>query len=95
WQQKLSNGSYESRCGVAHGISSDAGAGKYSPITKQLLPLLDEWWVSQLALRKAWQRVNAAVDDVPTHQKAQYYLYHFHFYALRGVKDGLAVLTKY
>ncbi|KAJ6567310.1 hypothetical protein DFH09DRAFT_983916 [Mycena vulgaris] len=95
WQRRLANGDYDSRSGVVHGISSDVGAGKYSPVTKQLRPLLKEWWRLQDDLRADWQTVIAAVDDVPTHQEAQYYLHYFHLYALRGVKDGLTVLTKY
>ena len=67
--------------------------GEYSSIVRCFLPVLFDWWVRVQFRDRAW--VNEVVTSAPKDAGAEYYLPHFHRFALEGVLGALQVLAKH
>lgn len=68
----------------------------YSPIVRELAPLLSDWRNALNNLDRDWGKdVVKVKTTVPKSQHPDLYLYYFHLYALRGVRDFLRIVDKH
>ena len=66
---------------------------KHSDITLCFRPMLIEWWKSVRDRFVVWSE--EVIVDNPENADGEYYLPHFHRFALQGVVDVLQVLAKH
>jgi hypothetical protein len=66
---------------------------KHSNITQRFRPMLVEWWKSMRDRFVVWSE--EVIGDEPENPDGEYYLPHFHRFALQGVFDVLQVLAKH
>ncbi|KAJ3515946.1 hypothetical protein NLJ89_g1437 [Agrocybe chaxingu] len=66
---------------------------QHSLILQQWSPVLDTWFQSLDRLQRDWQNtVDPSYAEKPGISPGEYYLPHFHYFALRGVADFLAMI---
>ncbi|KAJ7666541.1 hypothetical protein B0H17DRAFT_1336278 [Mycena rosella] len=94
WRRRLHTGDYLAKSGLLNEMEMGLEDNEHSVIFRELFPLLEEWWPAQLALRKEWRAVTRQVPPSPS-ERAPFYLHHFHLYAMRGVRDVLALVERH
>ena len=67
--------------------------GKYSDITHRFRPILLEWWRTVRDRQSLWTEL--VLNDEPDDANGEYYLPHFHRFAVEGVVDVLKLLAKH
>ncbi|KAJ6543880.1 hypothetical protein B0H19DRAFT_956069, partial [Mycena capillaripes] len=76
-------------------LAADLEEG-YGLAATQLFPVLRLWWVKLLSLRMDWvSRVTSQVRKQPPDEVANFYLHHFHLFALRGVQEFLELVEEH
>ncbi|KAJ3502472.1 hypothetical protein NLJ89_g8873 [Agrocybe chaxingu] len=66
---------------------------QHSPILQQWSPVLKAWFQSLDRLEDDWRNtVDPSYDVKPGNSPGEYYLPHFHYFALRGVADFLEMI---
>jgi hypothetical protein len=66
-----------------------------SLVGAQVFPLLKLWWQKQVALAADWStKVTTKSRRIPSEETRDFYLHHFHVYALRGVKEFLEIVAE-
>ncbi|KAJ7672855.1 hypothetical protein B0H17DRAFT_174693 [Mycena rosella] len=95
WRRVLHNGDFMGKSGLLTLMRLQVNGPEHSDIFCELLPLMKEWWRAQEALRDEWIVAMMQAPQVPQSQHRQFYLHHFHLYAMRGVKDALALMERH
>jgi len=67
--------------------------GKVSNIVQRFQPVLFEWWEKLRVKERAWAK--EVLLGEPANADGEYYLPHFHRFALQGVVDVLEVLAEH
>ena len=67
--------------------------GGYSNITRRFRLILLDWWLKVRDRFMVWSR--EVVENQPGGAKGEYYLPHFHCFALEGVVNALEVLANH
>ncbi|KAJ6512171.1 hypothetical protein C8R47DRAFT_684177 [Mycena vitilis] len=98
WQQRVRSGTHRAKASVVSELETTSFSKGHSLIGTQVLPLLQDWWDKQRALAVEWHRtVVPEAESIPKNETDQircFYLRHFHLYALRGVKESLALVVQ-
>ncbi|KAJ7727972.1 hypothetical protein B0H16DRAFT_1894329 [Mycena metata] len=68
---------------------------KYSAVGVQLFPLLQAWWRKQRELEADWGKVLREAKRISPESHARFHLHHYHWFALRGVKEFLEIMDEY
>ncbi|KAJ7603977.1 hypothetical protein DFH06DRAFT_1255604 [Mycena polygramma] len=97
WQEMIAKGDYLSKCVLIGELRiAPSRPSDYSSFTAGFLPLLKKWSLIQDALSLDWIAVpKCRPQDQDKFQRAQYNLYHFHLFALRGARDVLLLLAEH
>ncbi|KAJ6630935.1 hypothetical protein B0H10DRAFT_1773360 [Mycena sp. CBHHK59/15] len=92
WQKDLDSAQQEFKSSLPRKMK-DTNLEECSRISRELLPLLIKWWRYQEDLRDEWNTevIRSANND----KSSDFYLYHFHLYALRGVRDFLRIVQEW
>jgi hypothetical protein len=67
----------------------------FSSISRQLLPFLQAWLCKLRTLKAEWVEISDRAEDVQLSDLPDFYIKHFHVFALRGVKLVLGVLNEH
>ncbi|KAJ7122880.1 hypothetical protein C8R44DRAFT_876076 [Mycena epipterygia] len=95
WQQFLKRGGYGAKAAAANLLRDpDVSDPNYSSISNEFIPLLQSLYKIQDDLRASWRAEMRKAKTIPETQLTKFYLYHFHLYALLGVRDILFVVAK-
>ncbi|KAJ6608681.1 hypothetical protein B0H10DRAFT_2194250 [Mycena sp. CBHHK59/15] len=92
WQKNLDNAQQKSKSSLPGNVSNTI-LDECSPISQELLPLLIKWWRYQEDLRDEW--TSKVIRSANNDKSSDFYLYHFHLYALRGVRDFLRIVDEH
>ncbi|KAJ7179531.1 hypothetical protein C8R46DRAFT_1074014 [Mycena filopes] len=95
WQRSLEDAELSKKTNFVDWLGETFKFKDYSPVSVQLLPLLREWWELQKSLSKDWSKARSSIEDLSDDLQRQCYLHSFHLFALRGVKEYLALAEKY
>ncbi|KAJ6512169.1 hypothetical protein C8R47DRAFT_684167 [Mycena vitilis] len=98
WQQSIRSGTHSAKASIAAMLVTTNFLRGHSLIGTQVFPLLREWWRAQRTLAEDWHElVVPEAESISTDQVKyrDFYLHHFHVYALRGVKEFLALVVQH
>ncbi|KAJ7438455.1 hypothetical protein FB451DRAFT_1570222 [Mycena latifolia] len=93
WQRYLKGAQYNLKTELIKQLHKYHPARETSPITTQLLPVLKEWEAALSKLNDDWGMCRAEANNIA--EPADFYTYHFHLFALRGVKDFLTIAERH
>ncbi|KAJ6512170.1 hypothetical protein C8R47DRAFT_684062 [Mycena vitilis] len=95
WQQSMRSGIQSEKSSISGDLMTITQG--HSSIGSQVFPLLREWWRAQRTLAEEWhERAVPVAESIMDEVKYRdFYLHHFHVYALRGVKEFLALVVQH
>jgi hypothetical protein len=95
WQQSLRNADSDAKRSFVGRLTETTPSNGWSQILTEFHPLLRAWWGVRIELQEDWKITvtDEVLEKMSCTSRKQFLLYHFHRFALAGVKKVLSVLA--
>ncbi|KAJ7818263.1 hypothetical protein B0H14DRAFT_2373395 [Mycena olivaceomarginata] len=97
WQESLLSGDPDIKRSFVGRLAEIAPSNSWSQILREFHPLFKAWWAVRSELQQRWTPLveEQVLQEMASDYRKQYLLYHFHHFALEGVKGFLSVAAQH